>query len=111
MKTLAFSHSHAIKNQPDSLSLFVLGGRGGDTLCKLIICCGEWEQFVLRKQAKRFWQMQLFELKCLTAKRLQFVEPKQASLGTVCQRAVCLAQTNRFWARPLFCQRKRNAIC
>ena len=29
MKTLAFSHSHAIKNQPDSLSLFVLGGRGG----------------------------------------------------------------------------------
>ena len=50
MKTLACSHSYAIKNQPDSLSLFVLGGRGGHTLCKLTICCGEWEQFVLRKQ-------------------------------------------------------------
>ena len=100
MKTLACSHSYAIKNQPGSLSLFVLGGRG-DTLCKLTICCGEWEQFVLRKQ-KRFWQMQLFELKCLKAKRLQFVEPKQASPAPYAKEQFVWLQQIAFGHAPSF---------
>ena len=40
MKTLACSHSYAIKNQPDSLSLFVLGGRGGTHFASSLFAAG-----------------------------------------------------------------------
>ena len=94
------THSYAIKNQPGSLSLFVLGGRGGHSLQAHYLLRGMGA--VCSAQAKRSWQMQLFEHKCLKAKRLQFVEPKQASPAPYAKEQFVWLQQIAFGHAPSF---------